>query len=27
FPHRNSLLGRVSTEEEQAFLAKPGSSV
>ena len=26
FPHRNAVLGRVSTEEEQAFLAKPGSS-
>ncbi len=26
FPHRNALLGRESTPEEQAFLAKPGSS-
>jgi uncharacterized protein (DUF924 family) len=26
FPHRNALLGRASTEEEQAFLAEPGSS-
>jgi uncharacterized protein (DUF924 family) len=26
FPHRNALLGRTSTEEEQAFLAEPGSS-
>jgi uncharacterized protein (DUF924 family) len=26
FPHRNALLGRASTEEELAFLRKPGSS-
>lgn len=26
FPHRNALLGRVSTAEETAFLRKPGSS-
>ncbi|MEW6345117.1 MAG: DUF924 family protein [Paraburkholderia sp.] len=26
FPHRNVLLGRPSTEEELAFLRKPGSS-
>lgn len=26
FPHRNAVLGRVSTEEEQAFLRTPGSS-
>ena len=26
FPHRNALLGRASTEEEVAFLRKPGSS-
>ena len=26
FPHRNALLGRASTGEEQAFLAQPGSS-
>lgn len=26
FPHRNTLLGRVSTPKELAFLAKPGSS-
>lgn len=26
FPHRNALLGRVSTAEESAFLAQPGSS-
>jgi uncharacterized protein (DUF924 family) len=26
FPHRNAVLGRASTEEEQAFLAEPGSS-
>ena len=25
FPHRNALLGRESTEEERAFLSKPGS--
>jgi uncharacterized protein (DUF924 family) len=25
FPHRNAVLGRASTEEEQAFLQKPGS--
>jgi uncharacterized protein (DUF924 family) len=26
FPHRNKILGRESTEEEQAFLTQPGSS-
>lgn len=26
FPHRNAILGRSSTEAEQAFLATPGSS-
>ena len=26
FPHRNVILGRVSTPDEAAFLAKPGSS-
>jgi len=26
FPHRNKILGRQSTTEEEAFLAKPGSS-
>ncbi len=26
FPHRNAVLGRESTPEEQAFLAQPGSS-
>ena len=26
FPHRNKILGRVSTPEELAFLAEPGSS-
>lgn len=26
FPHRNALLGRVSTPEETAFLQQPGSS-
>jgi uncharacterized protein (DUF924 family) len=26
FPHRNAILGRASTEEEQAFLSEPGSS-
>lgn len=26
FPHRNAVLGRESTAEEQAFLAEPGSS-
>ena len=26
FPHRNAILGRPSTEEEQEFLAQPGSS-
>lgn len=25
FPHRNAILGRVSTPEEQAFLQQPGS--
>lgn len=26
YPHRNEILGRVSTEEEVEFLKKPGSS-
>lgn len=26
YPHRNAVLGRVSTEEERAFLEQPGSS-
>ena len=26
FPHRNAVLGRPSTPEEQAFLAEPGSA-
>lgn len=26
FPHRNAILGRVSTPEEEAFLREPGSS-
>ena len=26
FPHRNKILGRLSTEEELSFLKKPGSS-
>ncbi len=26
FPHRNAALGRVSTPEEEAFLAEPGSA-
>jgi uncharacterized protein (DUF924 family) len=26
FPHRNALLGRASTDEEEAFLREPGSS-
>ena len=26
YPHRNSILGRVSTPEELAFLQLPGSS-
>ena len=26
YPHRNDVLGRVSTPEETAFLATPGSS-
>lgn len=26
FPHRNAILGRPSTAEEQAFLREPGSS-
>ena len=25
FPHRNAILGRVSTPEEQAYLAQPGA--
>ncbi|WP_396587190.1 DUF924 family protein [Bermanella sp. R86510] len=26
YPHRNEILGRMSTEEERAFLTQPGSS-
>ena len=26
FPHRNEILGRPSTVEEQEFLSRPGSS-
>lgn len=26
YPHRNAILGRLSTTEEEAFLAQPGSS-
>lgn len=26
FPHRNAILGRDTTPEEQAFLQEPGSS-
>jgi uncharacterized protein (DUF924 family) len=26
FPHRNAILDRASTEEEQKFLGEPGSS-
>ncbi len=26
YPHRNSILGRVSSEAELAFLSQPGSS-
>ena len=26
YPHRNRILGRVSTAEEEAFLSEPGSS-
>lgn len=26
YPHRNAILGRVSTEDEAAFLKQPGSS-
>lgn len=26
YPHRNAILGRVSTPDEQAFLLEPGSS-
>ena len=26
YPHRNSILGRISTPEEEAFLEEPGSS-
>ena len=26
FPHRNAILGRVSTPDEIAFLKEPGSS-
>jgi uncharacterized protein (DUF924 family) len=25
FPHRNAALGRISTEEEEAYLAEPGA--
>lgn len=25
FPHRNAILGRVSTAEEEAYLRQPGS--
>jgi len=25
FPHRNAILGRVSTDAERTFLAQPGS--
>jgi len=25
FPHRNAVLGRVSTLQEEAFLKEPGS--
>ena len=25
FPHRNAILGRASTADEQAYLAQPGS--
>ena len=26
YPHRNSILGRISTQEENAFLSQPHSS-
>ena len=26
YPHRNAILGRTSSAEEQAFLSEPGSS-
>jgi uncharacterized protein (DUF924 family) len=26
FPHRNAILGRPSTKEEEEFLTQPGSS-
>ncbi|MDN6187048.1 MAG: DUF924 domain-containing protein, partial [Tetragenococcus koreensis] len=26
YPHRNAILKRVSSEEEQEFLTEPGSS-
>ena len=26
YPHRNAVLGRISTPEEAAFLKTPGSS-
>ena len=26
YPHRNAILGRTSSDEEQAFLRQPGSS-
>ena len=26
YPHRNNVLGRISTKEESEFLDKPGSS-
>ncbi|WP_268606930.1 DUF924 family protein, partial [Escherichia coli] len=25
YPHRNAILGRISTPEEEAFLRQPGS--
>jgi uncharacterized protein (DUF924 family) len=25
FPHRNAVLGRISTPEEEAYLAEPGA--
>lgn len=27
YPHRNAILGRPSTPEEEAFLKEPGSSL
>jgi uncharacterized protein (DUF924 family) len=26
FPHRNAILGRISTAEEREFLGQPGAS-